>query len=78
MALFFWSLTISVQSFTGIPPRFVPWGRRNHHLILLLQEGGLLGSQAVAQAYEGRVNVIAMSQVRDFRGVTPNLSKISH
>ncbi|KAJ7179815.1 peptidase [Mycena crocata] len=26
------------------------------------EEGGLLGSQAVAQAYEGRVNVIAMSQ----------------
>jgi len=26
------------------------------------EEGGLLGSQAVAQAYEGRVNVLAMSQ----------------
>ncbi|KAJ6599242.1 peptidase [Mycena vulgaris] len=26
------------------------------------EEGGLLGSQAVAQAYEGRVNVVAMSQ----------------
>ncbi len=32
------------------------------------QEGGLLGSQAVAKSYESRnVNVVAMSQVRVYR-----------
>jgi hypothetical protein len=33
---------------------------------VIIQEGGLLGSQAIAKDYEKRsVNVLAMSQVRD-------------
>ncbi|KAG5636513.1 hypothetical protein H0H81_007772 [Sphagnurus paluster] len=40
---------------------FTKW--RNGSVLTVVQEGGLLGSQAVAQDYEARsVNVLAMSQ----------------